>query len=111
MYARFYKRVDAVDREGHPRRYAAFVAVAPDPVVRPTTGVTGIWPAFLVVLGAMGLLTIWLVRRAVRPGAALRARGPGPDPDAEVDAGPALPDDPIDALTELRRRAEPPERE
>jgi hypothetical protein len=109
IHARFYKRVDAVDRTGRTRRYPAFVGAFPI-VVRSSTA-SAVWrPLWFLAIAAGILLVVFLVllfrvrrqRRIDHP-----FRRPGSDLTDALDEGSPLPDDPAEALTELRRRAEP----
>lgn len=107
LYARFYKRVDAEARDGAMRRYPAFVGARP---WRPTprdaaTSVLPVVAALVLGLGAVFLLLLLLTRRQRRTLPVRRAR-PSPDEEpAELDDQPPLPDDPTEALAELKRRA------
>jgi hypothetical protein len=101
--ARFYKRVDAEARDGRLHRYAAFVGAFPRPA-----GEGGGWgrlwvvTVLVVVMLVVFLLLLLYARRGQGP---MRARAVigGPWPGAGDDG---LPDDPAEALAELRRRAE-----
>lgn len=99
--ARFYKRVDARARDGRVHRYAAFVGAYP----RPVPGGGGLGHLWVVVVPVAVMLVVFLAllvyaRRGGRPARAV-ARLVPPGPGGE----PPLPDDPVEALGELRRRA------
>jgi hypothetical protein len=107
VYARFYKRIDAVARDGEEHRYPAFVGRGP----ALTGGVVdtgGLGMLVAVVLPIAGLLVVFLLvwmwsrRRSTRRLAVAAHREAG----IEVDDGGPLPDDPCEALGELKRRAE-----
>jgi hypothetical protein len=112
IYARYYKRIDAVARDGQLRSYAAFVGAHPSPA----SGAASDASAFSVVLALAALVLVGLVvvlvlvfvaarrQRSRRPA---RRALPGAEAEATaVDDGGPLPDDPAEALAELRRRAE-----
>jgi hypothetical protein len=104
LTARFYKRVDAQARDGRLHRYPAFVGAfpRPDPAAREGWGRLWLVTAPVAVMLVVFLLLLLYARRGGGP---MRARGatagPWIDPGDE-----GLPDDPADALAELRRRAE-----
>lgn len=120
--ARFYKRMRLAARDGRMRAYPAFVgrfpialatpasASAPVPAVTPHRGLDllGVLagPMVLLVLVFFGL-RVWVSRksRAVEAKHALSSRWPGVLDD-EVDDAAGLPDDPAEALAELKRRAQ-----
>ena len=106
IIARFYKRIDGVGRDGEPHRYPAFVGALPSFVAAGEGSWLVLW-AVAVPVGIMFLIFLILVVLArsrdrrrphpVRSGSA-----------ATVEAWEPLPDDPAEALAELRRRAETP---
>jgi hypothetical protein len=104
MPARFYKRLTYTDREGVQRACAAFVgagpalvdAGAPAPVQRLV--LLGVGLAVLLALFLVALLSARAARRPKRP----LSSPPAPEPEGE---GNRLPDDPVEALEELGRRA------
>ncbi len=110
VLARFYKYVDEKARDGEVHRYPAFVGAFP---TRLATGeVTAWWPVWIVAVPVALMLIVFLVlfvyatrrrpsgsrRRLVSTGTALPEEGIKP-----------LPEDPAEALAELRRRATKPE--
>lgn len=102
--ARFYKRVEATARDGRPRRYAAFVGAFPRPDPARRAGRARLWlvTAPVAVMLVVFLLLLLYARRGGKPVRARRAAAaPWVDPGDEP-----LPDDPAEALAELRRRAE-----
>ncbi len=105
LHARFYKRVDDIARDGVSRRYPAFVGAWPS---RPVAADAALGGVLVVVIPVAVLLVIFLLLLLyVRRNRAERRLGRsviGERP--EVDESPALPDDPVDALDEMRRRAE-----
>ncbi len=106
LTARFYKRMRFTARDGREYDYAAFVGAHPR-----TTTPTGAWqPLGIVIIPlAILLLAFFLLLIFVRSGRARRATLPRPlgtDETEALDAGGPLPDDPAEALAELRRRAE-----
>ncbi len=104
--ARFYKHVADTARDGRIHQYPAFVGAFPQPV----RGGAGIGRLWLVVAAVAVLLVIFLalvvfVRRSGRS-AHIRSRLVM----VEADRGETpLPDDPVEALDELRRRAGAPD--
>jgi hypothetical protein len=99
--ARFYKRIDARARDGRIHGYAAFVGAYP----RPVSGGGGLGHLWKVVVPVAVMLVVFLVllvyaRRGDRPARRV-SRLVLPVPGGE----PPLPDDPVEALGELRRRA------
>ncbi|MHC4210953.1 MAG: hypothetical protein ACYTE6_02440 [Planctomycetota bacterium] len=100
---RFYKRVDAVALDGRLRRYPAFVGAFP----RPGAGREGWARLWTVTIPVAVMLTVFLLlllyaRRGRGP---MRARAAGAGPWTEQGSE-SLPEDPAEALAELRRRAE-----
>ncbi len=103
ILARFYKRVDTVARDGRLHRYPAFVGASPEPGPG-GEGWGRLWT--VTVPGAVMLVVFLLLLLYAR-------RGQGPMRGRAGAAGPwtdqgdeHLPDDPAEALAELRRRAE-----
>ncbi|HVP73118.1 MAG TPA: hypothetical protein VMS30_05225 [Phycisphaerales bacterium] len=119
---RFYKRMRMQARDRQVRDYAAFVGAYPvalaTPASRPTSTAPAIMPSrgldlLAVLAGPMVLLVLvfaglrlWIARRnrGVQDRHALQPRWM-PTP-SEVDEAAGLPDDPAEALAELRRRAQ-----
>jgi len=112
IVARFYKRVDAVGRDGRDRSYAAFVGAHPRVVRIVSAGDGGALAALAALLAGMALVLVvvsaFARRQRRRPPADARrsagARGSG-DPGVGVDEAGGLPDDPAEALDALRWRA------
>jgi hypothetical protein len=110
IFARFFKRISATARDGETRAYAAFVGAFP----RVRAGAhADVWRAIIilgVVVGAL-LVLLLVTRRWSRRAAATRQPGRrllADDLDASEDE-PSLPDDPADALAEMKRRHLAPE--
>lgn len=105
LHARFYKRVDAIARDGVARSYPAFVGALPSRPVAADAALSGV---LVVVIPVAVLLVIFLLLMMYvrRNRAERRLRRPVIGERPEVDESPALPDDPADALNEMRRRAE-----
>lgn len=108
IFARFYKRVDAEARDGQLHQYPAFVGASPRPL--PTSvgsnDLRHLWVVFAaiaVMLVALLLIMLRLRRFDRSRPAAHRRDHRLDDPDEDC---PPLPDDPVDALDELKRRAE-----
>jgi len=112
IYARYYKRVDAVARDGQLRSYAAFVGAHPSPASTAASGASSFSIVLaLAVLLLVGLIVVlvlvFVVARRQRSRRPARRALPGAEGDAmAVDDGGPLPDDPAEALAELKRRAE-----
>jgi hypothetical protein len=113
IIARFYKRVDARGRDGRQRGYPAFVGVL-TMHTGATAGTSGGWTAMLplvIPVGVMLMVFVLLLVYVRRGGAARRTRSAVgavvATPLAEPDSG--LPTDPVEAMTELRRRSEVPD--
>jgi hypothetical protein len=107
IFARFYKRVDFTARDGQVRSYAAFVGAHPRTVASAGGGVTHLaiisiaLPGLLIVM----ILLVLVIRRqrkagARKPSARLATESVPPILDDTAD----LPDDPAEALKELKRR-------
>ncbi len=105
IHARFYKRVDDIARDGVSRSYPAFVGALPS---RPVATDAALGGLLVVVIPVVVLLVIFLLLMLYvrRNRTERRLRRPVIGERPEVDESPALPDDPIDALDEMRRRAE-----
>ena len=104
--ARFYKNVADTARDGRVHQYPAFVGAFPQPVRNgPAFGQLWVVVAAVAVLLVVFLALVVFVRRSDRSshfGPRLVMR--------EADLGePPLPDDPVKALAELRRRAQAPD--
>ena len=108
LLGRFYKVMTMIDQTGRRREYAAFVGAQPSHVRAKAASRDAalLWFVGLpvVVLLIVFLLLLGYVRR--------RHRGPSPQPagqwtdDSIADKGAPLPEDPAEALAELRKRAE-----
>jgi hypothetical protein len=101
--ARFYKRVDAVALDGRLHRYPAFVGAFPEP----GAGGAGWGRLWMVTVPVAVMLVVFLLlllyaRRGQGP---MRARAGATGPWADR-GDEHLPDDPAQALAELRRQAE-----
>jgi hypothetical protein len=101
--ARFYRRVAETARDGRVHQYPAFVGAFPQPV-RVGAGLGQLWIAIvaIAVLLVVFLALVVFLRRSDRsshfgPRLVMMETDPGETP---------LPDDPAEALAELRRRAE-----
>ena len=106
IIARFYKRVDARGRDGRQRGYPAFVGAVPVQA----GGTSGEWTAMLplvIPVGVMLMVFVLLLVYAQRGGAARRPPAVAATPLVEPDQD--LSRDPVEALTELRRRSEVPD--
>jgi hypothetical protein len=101
--ARFYKRVDAVARDGRLHRYPAFVGAFPRPAAA-GEGWTRLWTVTVpvAIMLAVFLVLLLYARRGRGP---MRARAPVAGPWDDQGDEP-LPEDPAQALAELRRQAE-----
>lgn len=119
MLARFYKVIELTARDGVARQYSAFVggfpaAISPHPpsppppegrgsavTSRPPTSFRGLVTVLLImiVIFVIAALVARSKRRPTRDGR-IAINGPG------VDEAGSLPDDPAQALAELRRRSE-----
>jgi hypothetical protein len=107
--ARFYKTMIMRARDGLERAYPAFVGAFPRAAVRGYASQTDQFSRLWMIAGplaAMLIAFLWLLMR-VRNRSAARRRSIHLAPSArdEVDEGAALPDDPAEALAELKRRA------
>jgi hypothetical protein len=111
LLARFYKYVDERALDGEMHRYPAFVGAFP---TRWGTGeVTAWWQVWVVAVPVALMLIVFLVLFMYvtrhRPGRSRRTfLRAAPSPPTEGEGGP-LPEDPAEALAELRRRATKPE--
>lgn len=108
VHARFYKRIDADARDGERHRYAAFVGAFPEFAGGPAQSAGGF--ALILVIPVAVLLFVFMVLLVyVRRSGKANSRGHRRADVAsqhEVDASPPLPDDPAEALSELRQRSE-----
>jgi hypothetical protein len=108
VYARFYKRIDAVARDGATHAYPVFVGRKPS-LARGVTPAGGYGLLVTIAVPIAGLLVVfvlvwaWSRRRSARPPGRHATRAGAM---IEVDDGGPLPDDPCEALGELKRRAE-----
>ncbi len=108
IVARFYKRVDFIARDGIQRSYAAFVGVKPKKLgLIAGDPLSGLW----VVLIPVALLAIIFIilfayvrHQKKRPHRHLAPL----TKETEVDEAGTLSDDPAQALSELRQRADDP---
>lgn len=101
---RFYKRIDAIDRRGNLQQYAAFVGTAPRKATS-TTELVQLWVVAIPVVAlliAFGLLVLFIRRHRGASRPRVRAFRNVEIVTDEVN----LPDDPADALAELKRRAD-----
>ncbi|MCZ6837588.1 MAG: hypothetical protein O7G85_17575 [Planctomycetota bacterium] len=109
IIARFYKRVAFEARDGEVRDYAAFVGAKPIPIITRSSDLGPIWLVLVIILIMFGVfLFLFLYVRGKRgplPRRGQHATGTHPGAGPGVDEGGALPDDPADALTELRHRS------
>jgi hypothetical protein len=113
-FARFYKRLEGENRRGRMAQWAAFVGNHPDVVApvnppassTPTIVIAAVLLMFIVFAGLLIIARRTSSRRRDR----LAFRTDDDDDDDRDDAVslPPLPDDPADALAELRHRAEKP---
>jgi hypothetical protein len=104
VLARFYKRVDAVARDDRLREYPAFVGAFPE-VRAAGAGWGRVWIVTIPV-AVMLLVFLLLLLYARRGGRPVRARIGTTGPLTTDQGDEHLPDDPAEALAELRRRAE-----
>jgi hypothetical protein len=104
ILARFYKRIDARARDDRLHRYAAFVGAFPQPGAAGDGGWGRLWTVTIpvAVMLAVFLLLLLYARRGQGP---MRARAATAGPWVEK-GDEQLPEDPAEALAELRRRAE-----
>ncbi|TVQ52777.1 MAG: hypothetical protein EA377_09390 [Phycisphaerales bacterium] len=106
LNARFYKRMRFTARDGREYDYAAFVGAHPR-TVTPTGALQQL--GIVVIPLALLLLAFFLLLIYVRSQRANRTPLPRPartDEIESLDEGGPLPDDPAEALAELRRRAQ-----
>ena len=105
VHGRFYKRVDEIARDGVSRSYASFVGALPS---RPVSADAALGGVVVVVIPVAVLLVVFLVLMLYvrRNRAERRVRRAVSDERCEVDESLALPDDPVEALREMRRRGE-----
>ncbi len=105
IHARFYKRVDAVARDGQVHRYPAFVGAFPSGPAATEPAVASMLVVLVpvaVLLVVFVVLLLYVRRSRTRH----RSSRPAIDQRLEVDESPGLPDDPAEALAEMHRRAE-----
>lgn len=105
VHGRFYKRVDEIARDGVSRSYPAFVGAFPS---RPARADETMGDMVVIVIPVAVLLVVFIILMLYvrRNRAQRRVRNPALDGRAEVDESPVLPDDPVEALSEMRRRGE-----
>ncbi len=104
--ARFYKHVADTARDGRIHQYPAFVGAFPQPVrAGAGLGQLGVVVAAIAVLLVVFLALMVFVRR---PGRSSHIRSRPVMTEAYLGETP-LSDDPVEALAELRRRAEAPD--
>ncbi len=105
LHGRYYKRIDEIARDGVSRSYPAFVGAFPR---RPTDTDGAVGGIAVIVIPVAVLLVIFIVLmlyvRRNRLQRHIRRSASGER--IKVDETPALPDDPVAALNEMRRRAE-----
>lgn len=108
VISRFYKRVDAQARDGAVRQYAAFVGARPQRI--PYASSSAPVELLVVPVAALfgGFVVLWLYVRRQRRGASMRGRptGIGFDGSPRSDFSGPLPENPAEALAELKRRAD-----
>jgi hypothetical protein len=106
MIVRFYKPIDAEGRDGVTRRYPAYVGTAPKAILRNTAG-SSVSPLLIIAL-PLGILLVAFVfllvytRRQRRGDAPHHRVRTAPVEESE----PPLPDDPAEALAEMKRRSD-----
>ena len=116
IVARYFKRVDATARDGQSRSYAAFVGARPRVILPGSAQGAGagmIWVVAVPVVILLGVFLILVIyaRRHREPAVRRRRTGGGGaggasgGHDMAMGADGPLPDDPSDALSELRERA------
>ncbi len=105
LYGRYYKRVDEIARDGVSRSYPAFVGALPR---QPGSADAALGGLVVLVIPVAVLLVVFLVLMLYvrRNRAERRARRTVSDERCEVDESLGLPDDPVEALSEMRRRGE-----
>ncbi len=111
IYARFYKRVDAVAQDGRLRSYPAFVGALPSLAtgMGSKAGSSGtMLRAVIVLLSAVGavFVIVLVMSRRVQSRRKVLAPLPGRFELRDSVEGEPLPDDPVKALAELKSRAE-----
>ena len=106
IIARFYKRVDAVAKDGKQHSYAAFVGAFPQSASTPTSPASNSM-LVLAVPVAIGLVVFMILlaytRRIKRN---TKAHKPRSTESQQVDEDVSLPNDPAEALTQLKRHGE-----
>jgi hypothetical protein len=111
ILARFYKRIDAVARDGKSRSYPAFVGAFPR-LAAPGASTPPPPPAplktIVIAVTALvaGFIILLLLARRNREPVPRRVWAGAEENARSLDASPPLPDDPAAALAELRRRAD-----
>ncbi len=107
LNGRFYKRLRLQTEGGDMKNYLSFVSSGPDRISRPE-GITAEhgWGVVVLIafLGGIFLFVTIVTRHSRRSGDAIRARV-GHELASEMDDGRWLPEDPAEALDELKRRA------
>lgn len=110
LFGRFYKRMRFAARDGVERDYPAFVAAHPRRVGTATQGTALLWATVVpvgVMLLAFALLLVYVRRqRGADSQRGSRSRAGLLEAAAQLDEGGPLPDDPVEALAELKRRAD-----
>lgn len=109
LFARFYKRVDLTARDGQVRSYAAFVGAHPR-IISPSAAQTEVTHLAVITIALLALLVVFVLlimavrrQRSSRDRPASRRLNVEAIPP-ELDDTANLPDDPAEALSELRRR-------
>ncbi len=108
VYARFYKRMNEIARDGAERSYPAFVGALPESLRPAQPGMHGLTDAWIVLVPVLILLLVFALvlmyvrsqkrkARRERPRALMRL-------DADESEQAPLPEDPAEALAELKRR-------
>ncbi len=105
LHGRYYKRIDEIARDGVSRSYPAFVGAFPR---RPTDTEGAVGGIAVIVIPVAVLLVVFIVLMLyVRRNRVQRHnRRSASGERIKVDETPGLPDDPVAALNEMRRRAE-----
>jgi hypothetical protein len=110
IFARFYKRIDATDRQGQEQQYAAFVGTQPHHIDKPHASTpVQLWIVALpivILFVAFALLLVFVRRQRSRPRPPRRIVVDDCSLRDSLDETADLPDDPAQALAELKRRAD-----